>query len=107
MRVWLETLKDLSDALRAIRKSRNLTQAQLAVQLGFATSQVSDLEQGHDPPTAYTVGKYTDYYGVDGATRDLWFAWAGHVEPKLLGLLVSNPQHWEEVRELLRKRLLK
>jgi len=51
--------------LREFRKSRGLTMAQLAKEIGVSSGMISDIENGRSKnPTIWTVLKIADYFNV-------------------------------------------
>lgn len=61
-------MSSFSDALKSLRKSRNLTQAELATALGVGKSTISMYEVGAREPDFETMEAIADYFNVPMAT---------------------------------------
>ncbi len=74
-----------------IRKSQNLTQAQLSERAGLSNGFICDLENGHRNPTLDTIDKIADALQV--AVADLFFDSDAS----------KNPASKEQTRRLIHK----
>jgi transcriptional regulator with XRE-family HTH domain len=58
-------MQRFGEKLHALRKRHNVTQSQLANQLGFAGPPfISNLEKGREKPSAALILKIADFFGV-------------------------------------------
>src|SRR5688572_16751052 len=57
------------DYLRAYRKARDLTQADLAEQLGYATESIRKMEANKQRPSKYLVERLVDYLEIPAEER--------------------------------------
>jgi transcriptional regulator with XRE-family HTH domain len=56
-------LNDLSDKLRLLRQSRQLTQKELAEQVGVAQPYIAEIESGKKKPSTHVLEKLCDALG--------------------------------------------
>lgn len=54
----------LGERLKELRLSRNLTQAEVGVQLGLSAGAISSYERGERMPDPNTLKRLADFYGV-------------------------------------------
>ena len=78
-------LENFSDRLKAIRKNKNLTQAELAQRLNIVTGTVSSYEQGLKYPSVEVLVKICDVLEISsdyllGISDDLSFKMGGITE---------------------------
>lgn len=56
--------KDIGRRVKALRKQRNLTQAQLAAEIGVGLSTIGTIESGHYPPGRDNLAALAQFFGV-------------------------------------------
>lgn len=57
-------MPEFSERLKELRKERNLTQKQLAEDLGIATSTIIKYERGEREPNISNIKKISNYFGI-------------------------------------------
>lgn len=58
-------MSNFGERLRALRKSDDMTQAELAMALGTDQSAVSRWERSAYPPSVETLRTVADYFGIE------------------------------------------
>jgi len=85
------------DHIQSIRQDRDLSQSELAGQVGIDHTYLSKIENGHMEPSSDTLLQIADELEADA---DKLLAMAGKVPPDVMSILVDQPGLCKEVRAM-------
>jgi transcriptional regulator with XRE-family HTH domain len=90
--------KTFGQILKEIRRSRNITQRELADNVGVDFSYISKIENDRlPPPAADTIGKISEALGI---SNEILFAQSGKVSQDVKDEVLSNPNAIRLLNEL-------